>query len=142
MIILMHLIAVNAVSNPLCAINAANAVYKEEQQPKLNIAFAIAPQGVDDLFCYNTAAIMHICKDYDHFIIFKPYFKPILYGNSLSNITGIGTIILEVNTMVKLQSVKLYNITYVPRFYFNLISTLKLKQLGYYIDGINKHLID
>ena len=31
MIILMHLVATNAVSNPLYTINAANAVYKEEQ---------------------------------------------------------------------------------------------------------------
>ena len=39
----MHLAAVNAVSNPLYTINAANAVYKEEQRPELNIAFAIMP---------------------------------------------------------------------------------------------------
>ena len=44
--------------------------------------------------------------------------------------------------MVRLQSVKLYNIVYILEFYFNFISTLKLKQLGYYIDGINKCLIN
>ena len=37
----MHLAAINAVSNPLYTINAANAVYKEEQWLKLNIAFTI-----------------------------------------------------------------------------------------------------
>ena len=42
-IILMHLAAVNAVSNPLYTVNAANAVYKEEQQPELNIAFTVIP---------------------------------------------------------------------------------------------------
>ena len=36
-------IATNAVSNPLYAINAANAIYEEEQQPELNIAFAVTP---------------------------------------------------------------------------------------------------
>ena len=85
---------------------------------------------------------MHIYKDYDRFIIFKPYFKPILHSNLLSNITGIGTIVLKVDIIVKLQSIKLYNIAYILEFHFNFISTLKLKQLGYYIDGINKRLIN
>ena len=85
---------------------------------------------------------MHVCKDYNCFIIFKPYFKPILYGNLLSDIAGIGTVILKVDTIVKSQSIKLYNIVYVLGFHFNLISTLKLKQLGYYINGINKRLIN
>ena len=44
--------------------------------------------------------------------------------------------------MVKIQSVKLHNIVYILGFHFNLISALKLKQLGYYIDGINKRLIN
>ena len=39
--ILMHSVAANVVSNPPHT-NAANAVYEEEQQLKLNIAFAIA----------------------------------------------------------------------------------------------------
>ena len=43
MTIPIHSAATNAVSNPLYTVNAANAVYKEEQQPKLNIAFAIMP---------------------------------------------------------------------------------------------------
>ena len=42
-IIPMHSAAVNIVSNPLRAINAANTVYKEEQQSELNIAFAVTP---------------------------------------------------------------------------------------------------
>ena len=57
---------------------------------------------MDDLFCYNIAAIMHIYKDYDYFIIFKPCFKPILHSNSLSDITNTGTIILKVNILVGL----------------------------------------
>ena len=43
MTILIHSVAVNMVSNSLYIVNAANAVYKEEQQPELNIAFAITP---------------------------------------------------------------------------------------------------
>ena len=43
MTILIHLAAANIVSNPLCTVNAANAVYKKEQQLKLNIAFTVAP---------------------------------------------------------------------------------------------------
>ena len=39
----MHLAAANAVSNSLYTVNAANAVYKEEQWLKLNIAFAVIP---------------------------------------------------------------------------------------------------
>ena len=70
---------------------------------------------------------MYVCKDYDCFIIFKPYFKPILYGDSLSDITSIKTVVLKVDIMVKLQSIKLYNIVYILGFYFNLISALKLK---------------
>ena len=85
---------------------------------------------------------MYVYKDYDRFIIFKPYFKPILHSNLLSNITSTGTVILKVNIIVKLQSIKLYNIAYILNFHFNLISTLKLKQLGYYIDSINKCLIN
>ena len=85
---------------------------------------------------------MHVYKDYNCFIIFKPYFKPILHSDLLSNITSTGTVVLKVDIIVKLQSVKLYNIAYVLKFHFNLISTLKLEQLGYYIDGINKRLID
>jgi hypothetical protein len=127
MTILIYITAANTVSNPLHAINAANAVYKEEQQLKLNIAFTVAPQGVDNLFCYDIVAIIYICKDYDHFITFKPYFKPILPSNLLSNITGTGTVVLKVNIIVKLQSIKLYNIIYILEFHFNLISTLKLK---------------
>ena len=42
-IILMHLVAANTVSNPLHTVNAANAVYKEEQWPELNITFAVIP---------------------------------------------------------------------------------------------------
>ena len=42
MTIPMHLVAANAVSNSLCIVNAANAVYEEEQRPELNIAFAVA----------------------------------------------------------------------------------------------------
>ena len=57
---------------------------------------------MDNLFYYNIAAIIHICKDYDCFIIFKPYFKPILYGNLLSNIASIETVILKINTIVRL----------------------------------------
>ena len=127
MTILMHSAAANAVSNPPYTVNAANAVYKEEQRLELNIAFTVTPQGVDNLFCYNTAAIIHVCKDYDYFIIFKPYFKPILHSNLLSDIIGTGTVILKVNTIIGLQSIKLYNIVYIPGFYFNLISALKLK---------------
>ena len=82
---------------------------------------------MDNLFHYNTAAIIYVCKDYDCFITFKPYFKPILHSNLLSNITGTGTVILKVNIIIGLQSVKLYNIIYVLKFYFNLISILKLK---------------
>ena len=85
---------------------------------------------------------MHVCKDYDCFITFKPYFKPILHGDLLSDITSTETVILKVDIMVGLQSVKLYNIIYILGFYFNLISTLKLKQLEYYIDSINKCLIN
>ena len=70
---------------------------------------------------------MHVCKDYDRFIIFKPCFKPILYSNLLSDIAGIGTVVFKVNIIVRLQSVKLYNIAYILGFYFNLISALKLK---------------
>ena len=70
---------------------------------------------------------MYICKDYNCFIIFKPYFKPILHSNLLSNITGIGTVVLKINIIVKLQSIKLYNIVYILGFHFNFISTLKLK---------------
>ena len=43
MTILKHSVAANMVSNPLYTINAANAVYKEEQQLRLNIAFAFTP---------------------------------------------------------------------------------------------------
>ena len=43
MTILMHLVATNIVFNPLYTVNAANAVYKEEQRLELNIAFAVAP---------------------------------------------------------------------------------------------------
>ena len=43
MIILMHLVAANVVSNPLYIVNTANAVYKEEQRLELNIAFTVAP---------------------------------------------------------------------------------------------------
>ena len=39
----MHLAAANTGSNLLRTINTANAVYKEEQQPELNIAFTITP---------------------------------------------------------------------------------------------------
>ena len=39
----MHSAAANAVFNPLQAINAANAVYEEEQRLELNIAFTVAP---------------------------------------------------------------------------------------------------
>ena len=41
-IILIYLVAANAVSNPLHT-NTANAVYKEEQQLELNVAFTVAP---------------------------------------------------------------------------------------------------
>ena len=85
---------------------------------------------------------MYICKDYNYFIIFKPCFKPILYGDLLSDITSTETVILKVNIIVELQSVKLYNIVYILKFHFNFISASKLKQLGYYIDGINKRLIN
>ena len=70
---------------------------------------------------------MHIYKDYNRFIIFKPYFKFILHGNSSSDITNIGTVILKVDIMVKTQFIKLYNIAYILGFYFNLISALKLE---------------
>ena len=43
MIILIYLAAANAVFNPLYTINAANAVYKEEQRLELNVAFTVAP---------------------------------------------------------------------------------------------------
>ena len=98
----IYSVTANAVSNPLYTINAANAVYKEEQRPELNITFTVMPQGVDDLFRYNTAAIIHVCKDYNCFITFKPYFKPILHSNSLSDITSTGTVVLKINTMVRL----------------------------------------
>jgi hypothetical protein len=74
--------------------------------------------------------------------MFKPCFKPILHSNSLSDIADIKTVILKVDTMVRLQSIKLYNIAYILGFHFNLISASKLKQLGYYIDSINKRLIN
>ena len=74
--------------------------------------------------------------------MFKPCFKPILHSNLLSNITSTETVIFEVDIIVKTQSVKLYNIIYILRFYFNLIFASKLKQLGYYINSINKCLIN
>ena len=45
---------------------------------------------------------MYVCKDYDRFIIFKPYFKPILHGDLLSDIAGIETVVLKVNIIVRL----------------------------------------
>jgi hypothetical protein len=45
---------------------------------------------------------MHVCKDYNHFIIFKPCFKPILHSNLLSDIAGTGTVILKVDIIVGL----------------------------------------
>ena len=39
----IYLVAANAVSNSLYTVNAANAVYKEEQRLKLNITFTIVP---------------------------------------------------------------------------------------------------
>ena len=57
---------------------------------------------MDNLFYYNTVAIMHICKDYNCFIIFKPYFKPILHSNLLSDIIGTETVILKVDIIVGL----------------------------------------
>ena len=45
---------------------------------------------------------MHIYKDYNRFIIFKSCFKSILHGNLLSDITGIGTVVLKVNIIVGL----------------------------------------
>ena len=45
---------------------------------------------------------MHIYKDYNYFIIFEPCFKPILHSDLLSDIAGIGTVILEVDIMVGL----------------------------------------
>ena len=85
---------------------------------------------------------MHVCKDHDRFITFEPCFKPILYGDSSSDIASTGTVVLKVDIMVGLQSIKLYNVAYVLGFYFNLVSALKLEQLGYYMDGINKRLIN
>ena len=82
---------------------------------------------MDNLFYYNIVAIIYIYKDYNYFIIFKPYFKSILHSNLLSNITGTETIIFKVNIIVKLQSIKLYNIVYILKFHFNFISTSKLK---------------
>ena len=70
---------------------------------------------------------MHIYKNYNYFIIFKPCFKPILHSNLLSDITGIETVILKVDIIVRIQFIKLYNIAYIPGFYFNFISALKLK---------------
>ena len=43
MTILIYSAATNTVSNPLYTVNAANAIYKEEQQLELNVAFAVAP---------------------------------------------------------------------------------------------------
>ena len=43
MTIPMHLVAINAVSNPLYTVNAVNAIYEEEQQLELNIAFTVTP---------------------------------------------------------------------------------------------------
>ena len=57
---------------------------------------------MDNLFHYNTVAIMHVYKDYNRFIIFKPCFKPILHGDLLSDITGIGTVVLKIDIIVKL----------------------------------------
>jgi hypothetical protein len=59
--------------------------------------------------------------------MFEPYFKPILYSDLLSDIAGIGTVILEVDTMVGMQSIKFYNMAYILGFYFNLVSASKLK---------------
>ena len=55
---------------------------------------------MDDLFRYNTVTIIYIYKDYNRFIIFKPYFKPILHSDLLSDITSTGTVILKVDIMV------------------------------------------
>jgi hypothetical protein len=85
---------------------------------------------------------MHVCKDHDCFIMFKPCFKPILHGDLLSDIAGIRTVVLKVDIMVRLQSVKLYNVVYILGFHFNLISASKLEQLGYYMDSINKCLVN
>ena len=70
---------------------------------------------------------MHVCKDYDRFIIFKPCFKSILYGDLSSDIISIGTVIFKIDIIVRLQSVKLYNIVYILGFYFNFVSALKLE---------------
>ena len=43
MTIPIHSVTANAVSNPLYTINAANAIYEEEQRLKLNITFAVTP---------------------------------------------------------------------------------------------------
>jgi hypothetical protein len=45
---------------------------------------------------------MHVYKDYNRFITFKPYFKPILHSDLLSDIVGIETVIFKVDIIVGL----------------------------------------
>ena len=97
---------------------------------------------MNDLFRYDTAAIIHICKNFERFVTFKSCTKSILHGDTHSLITDIGTVVLQVNTVIRTKSVKLNDIAYVSGFHFNLISVSELENLGYCMNGINKRLVN
>jgi hypothetical protein len=92
----------------------------------------IEDQKVQNLFKLDTAATTHVTGDYTRFHTFQTADHPVRHGNTISRITGYGSVIIAVQTPDGQRMIQINNVAYVPGFHFNILSAGALEEKGLY----------
>lgn len=89
----------------------------------------------DSYFRLDNCANTHVCNDLTRFIDYKPLNdETIRFGNTNTNIQGIGKVTVHVDAPSGPSLIELENVAYVPRFHWNLINMDSLEKQGLFFN--------
>ena len=94
-----------------------------------------AQDNYDDYFRLDNYADTHVCNDLSRFIKYKPLHDEIIrFGDTDTQIEGIGEVVVHVETPTGSSTIQLKNIAFVPGFHWNLINTDSLEKQGLFFN--------
>jgi hypothetical protein len=122
--------SLTSTSTPLHSVNAIT---------QLHAAYATAtparPFQRDSLFKLDSAATLHITNDQSRLTNFRTTTEQVLFGDTTGNLLGYGDLALEVlASNNQIEIINLRDVAYIPRFHFNIISTQRLEDSGFYFE--------
>jgi hypothetical protein len=89
----------------------------------------------DSYFRLDNCADTYVCNDKSRFTYYKLIHDEIIcFGDTNTRIEGVRNISVNVTTPTGYGLVQLEDVAYVPRFYWNLISTYLLEKQGLFFN--------